>query len=234
MFNKSLCIFDVESTGLSPSNDRIVQLGIKIISPVGKVLLNKSKLYNPGIPISEAAYKTHGISNESVKNEIPFKQDASKLKKIFENKIIAGYNILRFDLPLLAAEFERCGISIDFGTDIIDVLKIERKINDNTLSSVYKRYTGKELDGSHDASNDLNATFEILQHQINNFDLDEDKLYELSGSKDMLDYSGKLSRDAEGFLIFNFGKKCMGKRVIDNKDYASWVLSEELDRKSVV
>src|SRR5271155_2911754 len=226
MFSKPLCIFDIESTGLSTTKDRIVQLGIKIISLNGEILLNKSKLYNPEIPISENAKKIHGISDEDVKDQICFNDDAKKLKKIFENKIIIGYNILKFDLPILLCEFERAKVKVDLGKDIIDVLVIEKKINDRELSSVYHRYTGRRLKDSHDALADLTATFEILEHQIKIFNLNESKLYELSGSKDSVDYSGKLAKDSEGFLIFTFGK-CKDKRVIDNKEYASWMLDND-------
>lgn len=223
MFNKSLCIFDIESTGLSPSKDRIVQLGIKIISPIGDILLNKSKLYNPEIPISEEAKKTHGITDEDVKNSPLFKDDAKKLKKLFENKIIVGYNIIKFDLPMLSCEFERAGIAFNVGKDIIDVLNIEKKVNTRDLSTVYQRYTGNKLKGSHDALIDLTATFEILKCQMKTFDLDENKVLELSGAKNTVDYSGKLTLDKEGYLIFTFGK-CKDKRVIENVDYVNWML----------
>lgn len=237
--------FDCESTGPNANKDRIVQLAIVVVDEYDKVLLSKAKLYNPGIPISEEATKIHKITNNQVKDQPSFKEDAKKLKKIFENKIIITYNGLRFDIPLLMAEFERAGVEVELSGQFIDAMKVETKLSPRDLSTVYKKYTGKSLDGAHDALADVKATIAVydahyakLHESVEQADdggadiTPEDwdvnnTMIELSGAKDMLDYSGKLSRDAEGFLIFNFGKKCFGKRVIDNKDYASWVLNEE-------
>jgi DNA polymerase-3 subunit epsilon len=236
--------FDCESTGPNASKDRIVQLAIIVIDEKDTILLSKSKLYNPGIPISEAATQIHKITNEDVKNEPFFKEDAKKLKKIFENKIIITYNGLRFDIPLLMAEFERAGVEVKLSDKFIDTMKVEAKLAPRDLSSVYKKYTGKTLDGAHDALADVKATAEVYNaHYSRLFDqleaadgagadiTEEDRdldgfMMELSGAKNMLDYSGKLGRDTEGYLIFKFGK-CIDKRVIDNKDYASWMLDND-------
>jgi len=236
--------FDIESTGPNASKDRIVQLAIVVINEDGKVLLSKAKLYNPGIPISEEATKIHKITNEQVKNAPSFSEDAKKLKNIFENKIIITYNGLRFDIPLLMAEFERAKVEVELSGRFIDAMKVEAKLAPRDLSSVYYKYTGKHLEGAHNALSDVKATMAVYDaHYSKLFDeieqadglgadiTEEDRdfdsrMMELSGAKDMLDYSGKLSKDTEGYLTFNFGK-CINKRVIDNKDYASWMLNED-------
>jgi DNA polymerase-3 subunit epsilon len=237
--------FDIESTGPNANKDRIVQLAIIVVDEDGTVLLSKSKLYNPGIPITGEATKIHGITDEMVKDAPHFRDDAKRLKKIFEGKVIITYNGMRFDIPMLMAEFDRAKVEVELSGKFIDTMKVEAKLSPRDLSSVYKKYTGKYLDGAHDALADVKATQIVYEHHSetlynaveqadgagadvtpDDWDIDKQML-EMSGSTDLLDYSGKLKRDEQGYLIFNFGKKCMGKRVIDNKDYASWILSEE-------
>lgn len=235
-------IFDIESTGLSTETDRIVQLAIMVINEKGEVILDKAKLYNPTIPISDMASKTHGIKDKDVKNAPKFSEDAKKLKKMFENKIIIGYNIMRFDIPMLLAEFRRAKVEVDLSGKFIDVLNIEKKLNSNRLEDAYLRYTGNKLSGGHDAGNDVRATKAVLDGQEEKISLQitgqitdeeipddeilEDTLYELSGTKDMVDIYNKLKRDKEGYLIFNFGKH-LNKRIIDEKQYAGWMLDNE-------
>jgi len=223
-------IFDLETTGPDSSKDRIVQLAIKVINEKGEVLVNKSKMYNPGIPISPEATKIHGISDKQVKNCPFFKEDAKKLKTLFENKIIVGYNCMVFDIPIIMNEFDRAKVEVELSGKYIDVFRIEQKLTPKTLSNVYKSYTGKDLEDAHDAQADINATHIVLNAQIEKLQsseksYDEEMLYELSGTKDIVDFHGKFARDNEGYLVFKFGKY-KGRRILDEIAYSEWMLKE--------
>ena len=81
------------------------------------------------------------------------------------------YNGNAFDVPLLINEFRRVGVPIPFnlsenGTSFYDGLVVERQLNRNTLSATYKRYTGEELEGAHDALADVKATLVVMQKQV--------------------------------------------------------------------
>lgn len=224
-----ILFFDIESTGLSTENDRIVQLAIKVVTETGEVKVNKSKLYNPGISISETAFQTHGISDTDVADAPSFKEDARKLAKLFEDKVIVGYNIMRFDLPMIMAEFLRYGVEPKLSGKYLDVLNIEKKLNSNRLEDAYYRYTGKKLEGGHDAMKDVEATELVFNCQAkivnDRVDMQDTDLFDLSGTKDMIDLTNKLKKDDRGYLIFNFGK-AKGKRIIDDASYAKWILNE--------
>ena len=236
--------FDCESTGPNANKDRIIELGIIVRDEDKNILLRKSKRYNPGIPISKEAFEIHGISDADVADCPSFEEDAKKLKKIFENKIIITYNGLKFDIPLLMSEFNRAGVEVNLSGKFMDALKIERKLHPQTLSQVYKNYTGRKLDGAHGALSDVEATMVVLDAQYEALytdlaqadglgadvppetkwpDMIANDLYEMSGAKNTVDYSGKLTLDKEGYLIFTFGK-CKDKRVIENVDYVNWML----------
>lgn len=219
--------FDVETTGADATKDRIVQLAIKIVDEEGNVILNKSKMYNPEIPISKEATEIHGIKNSDIKDAPLFKEDAKKLKKLFEDKIICMYNGLRFDIPIIMNEFDRAGVEVVLSGKFIDVLKVERKLAPHTLSATYKKYTGQDLDGAHNAQADNDATDTVMTHQKERNGLSDDDLMEMTDTSGMADYYGKLKYDDKGFLVFNFGAKCRGKRVIDEPSYSSWVLGEK-------
>jgi|GEM_PF-1672461 len=217
--------FDIETTGADANKDRIIQLAIRVVAENGDVLVSKSKLYNPGIPISASATEVHGITDEMVKDTPPFKDDAKKLKALFENKIIVTYNGLRFDIPIIMAEFERAGVDVNLSGKYIDVLKVERKVTAHTLGATYKRYSGQELEGAHDALADVVATEYIMSQHMKLNSLSDDQLIEMTDTKGMADWGGKLRYDEAGFLVYTFGK-CKGNRVVDEPGFSSWVLKE--------
>lgn len=222
--------FDLETTSAEKDTCRIIQLGIKQIDELGNVLVNKSKMYNPGVPITPSATEAHGITDAHVKNYPSFYPDCKKLKGMFETSTLIGYNIITFDIPVLLYEFERAGVELNISRNIIDVMRLETQLSPRTLSAVYERYTGKALEGAHDAMADVEGTETVFNYQkekIINNKLNAIELLEKAGlPKDAADFFGKLKYDETGHLIYNFGKKCFGKRVIDEVQYTNWVLGE--------
>lgn len=228
--------FDLETTSAEKDTCRIVQLAIKQIDEQGNILINKSKLYNPGVPISPTATEAHGITDDMVKDCPRFADDAKKLKKIFETGTLIGYNIITFDIPVLFNEFERVGVDIDISRDVIDVMRLETAISPRTLGAVYERYTGKKLEGAHDAMNDVEGTAIVLKHQLSKIEKDidlnqrfDELMEKCSIPKDSADLSGKLKFNENGQLYYTFGKH-KGLPVLENsetKQYANWILNNK-------
>lgn len=233
-------IFDCETTSANRDNARITQLAIKIIDKDGKIILNKAKLYNPQVPIEPSASEITGITDEMVKNCPTFAEDAKKLKKLFENKIIIGYNILVFDIVVILNEFERAGVEVNLSRNFIDVLKIERILHSNTLSSVYERYTGKSLDNAHDAMIDVLATETVLEYQLKQAKKNglvlEEVLEQGNISPDAADFFGKLKYNENKELCYTFGKhKGLAVNLnTDTKQYANWILGDSQNFPSQV
>lgn len=222
--------FDLETTGVDVNNDRIVQIAIKVMD--GKeCVFKKTFLVNPERPILKEVSEIHGIYDKHVKNAPTFKALAKTIAPYFEGHVIIGYNILKFDLPLLYNEFERIGRKVNFSDKIVDVYRIEKIASPRTLSAAYKKYTGKDLDGAHDAGNDVDATHTVFRHQKTFIKSTGKSVYELSESDKLVDFSGHLVKNNKGEICFAFGKH-KGKRLIDEKAYCKWMLTADFSNQT--
>jgi DNA polymerase-3 subunit epsilon len=81
--NRPLAFFDLETTGISLSADRIVEIAIIKIMPDGS-RIPKRKLINPEMPIPKASSDIHGITDEMVKDAPTFKQAGNEIKQFLE------------------------------------------------------------------------------------------------------------------------------------------------------
>jgi len=207
--HKPICFFDLETTGIQVSKDRIVEISILKVFPNGNKE-SKTWLVNPEMKIPAVTTAIHGISDEKVANEPTFKELAPIIYQMIKDCDLAGFNSDRFDIPLLAEEMLRAEIDFDMkNTVTVDVQTIFHKKEQRTLSAGYKFYCGKELDGAHSAAIDTNATYEILLAQLERYpDLDNTikELSEFSTRKKSADFAGFIVYNKEGQEAFSFGK----------------------------
>lgn len=228
--NKPLVFFDLEATGLNPVTDRIVEISMLKIFPDGEEEELTMRI-NPGVTIPEESSKIHGIYDTDVADKPLFKDVAQKVLAFIKGADLGGYNSNRYDVPLLAEEFERAGIEFDLKkTRLIDAQVIFFKQEPRTLAGAYKFYCKKELIDAHSAQADVRATWEILKAQIDRYDdLDNtiDTLAEYSSSSNFADLAGRLVFDDHGNVLFNFGKH-KGKKVEDvfrkESSYYNWMM----------
>jgi len=228
---KPIVFFDLETTGLEIAKDRIVEISILKIFPNGNKE-SKTWLVNPTIPIPEEVTKIHGITNEKVENEPTFKEIAENILEIIKNCDLAGYNSNKFDIPLLAEEFIRCGHDFNMtGTKTVDIQNIFHKIEKRTLEAAYKFYCQKTLENAHSAEADTNATYEILIAQLEKYDELEnniDFLAEFSNRRGKLaDLAGFIRYNEKNEKIFSFGKyknKSLKSIWKENPGYFSWFI----------
>ena len=231
--SKPICFFDLETTGVNVSLDRIVEISILKIFPNGNKE-SKTWLVNPGVPIPLEASNIHGITNDIVKNEPLFKMIASDIKSMINNCDLAGFNSNKFDIPLLAEELLRS--EIDFSLDnvaTIDVQNIFHKMEQRTLSAAYQFYCGKSLDNAHSSKADTLATFEVLESQIEKYnDLENNVsfLSDFSKRGKNVDLAGFIKYNEDNIPCFSFGKH-KGKTVdyvLENESgYFGWLLNAD-------
>ena len=227
-----IIFFDLETTGINVTTDRIVELSYLKIFPNGTEE-SKTIRVNPTIPIPAEATRIHGITDEDVRNAPTFKQIAANVMHVFEGADIGGYNSNKFDLPLLAEELLRAGVDFDLRKrKFIDVQVIFHKMEQRTLSAAYKFYCDKDLENAHSAEADTRATYEVLKAQLDRYSQtlknDIDQLSAFSAHTRNVDMMGRIVYDDAGRETFNFGKY-KGQAVADvlRKDpsYYAWMMN---------
>ncbi|TYA54811.1 3'-5' exonuclease [Formosa maritima] len=230
---KPICFFDLETTGVNISNDRIVEISILKVYPDGKEE-RYTRLVNPTIPIPAEVTKIHGISDANVADKPTFKELAKEINNLIKDSDLGGFNSNRFDIPLLAEEMLRADIDFDMkNRQSVDVQTIFHKMEQRTLVAAYKFYCDKNLDDAHSAEADTLATYEVLKAQVAKYDtLENDTkfLAEFSSRKKFADFAGFLIYNKEGEECFSFGKH-KGKRVVDvlenEPGYFGWLLNAD-------
>ena len=228
---RPIAFLDLETTGINVASDRIVELSILKISPNGKEEWMSTRV-NPEIPIPPKSTAIHGIHDEDVKSSPPFREIAKSVASFLEGADLAGYNAIKFDIPVLAEEFLRVNVDFNFRKRrYIDVQVIFHKKEQRTLSAAYLFYCRKELEGAHGSKADTAATYEVLKSQLDRYpDLENDmeKLAEFSNYGNNADFAGRIVFDENGVEIFNFGKH-KGKAVetvfAEEPSYYSWMMN---------
>ncbi|MGB0428187.1 MAG: exonuclease domain-containing protein [Flavobacteriales bacterium] len=243
ILKRPLVFFDLETTGTQITKDRIVEICIFRINVSGEEKI-KTWRVNPQQAIPESSAAIHGITDDMVKNEPTFNDIAHEIKNWIQDADLAGYNSNRFDVPLLAEEFYRADIEVDWeAKKMIDVQSIFFMKEPRTLTAAYAYYCQKDLKGAHGAEADTRATAEILSAQIERYDdlkNDMDFLAKYTkGHRKNVDFAGMIVQNSNKEACFNFGKY-KNQPVIDvlKKDsgYYGWIQKSDfpLHTKKVI
>ena len=233
---RPIVFFDLETTGVNPRQDRIVEISVIKCHPDG-MQETKSVRVNPGIAIPEAAKNVHGITDEDVANEPGFIQYAKSFLSFLDDCDLAGFNVIRFDLPLLQEEFKRAGLELDVADrNVVDPMVIFHEKEARDLSAAYRKYCGKDLEGAHASMSDAEAARDILIAQIAYYPdlaetVEELHLFCNPVNPDWIDSTGRLLRSDEG-PILGFGKHegtLLADVVSRDQDYLDWILGQDFD-----
>ncbi|MFC2024601.1 exonuclease domain-containing protein, partial [Chloroflexota bacterium] len=212
-----------------------MELSILKIHPDGSEEY-KSHRINPGVTIPPETTAIHGINNADVADEPTFRQYAKGIRDFLENCDIAGFNVIKFDLPCLEAEFSRANVEFSRqGRYLIDSQIIFHQRDPRNLQAAYQKYCGKEMKYAHSAEEDAKVSAEVLDGQLAMY---QDLPRDVSGlgalcyedKKNYVDTEGKFIW-VEGEAVCNFGKKHKGSRLkdmaIEDPDFLSWIASAD-------
>lgn len=239
---RPLVFFDLETTGISTTKDRIVEISYIKVYPDGREQ-SKTMRINPGMPIPPASTEVHHITDADVADCPRFEEVAESIHAIFSDSDLAGFNSNKFDVPMLLEEFARAGINFRVAEHrFIDVQNIFHKMEPRTLVAAYRFYCGQELENAHSAMADTRATYEVLKSQLDRYEnLENDiaRLEEFSRSGNAIDLSARIIRDSNGRAIFNFGKH-KNKPVLEvfkrEPSFYAWMMQSDFtrDTKNVI
>jgi DNA polymerase-3 subunit epsilon len=232
---RPLCVFDLETTGVDPLRDRIVEVSVLNLAPDGTREV-RTRRVNPERPIPPEATAVHGIRDEDVASSPPFRLVARSLLEFFGDADLAGFNVRRFDVPLLDREFRDCGLDFSLARRrIVDAMTIFHMKERRDLAAAVKFYLGRGHEGAHGAEADVLASAEVLFAQLERYpDLPADV-----GALDAalvpppppgaLDRAGKFVL-REGKVVFAFGKhtgKPLAEVARSQPSYLEWILGTD-------
>ncbi|MEJ5056396.1 exonuclease domain-containing protein [Sphingobacterium sp. MYb382] len=239
---RPLAFFDLETTGVNISTDRIVEIAILKVLPSGEEQVLTMRI-NPERPIPVESSMFHGIYDEDIKDVETFKQRAQEVADFIGDADLAGYNSNKFDIPMLMEEFIRAGNSFSLeGRSFVDVQNIFHQMEQRTLKAAYKFYCNESLENAHTAEADVRATYYVLKAQLSKYDdvayedkhgnvskpvvNDVEALHKFTNLSNPVDFAGRLVFDADGDPTINFGKH-KGRKVTEVFDvepsYYAWM-----------
>lgn len=244
--NKPIIFFDIESTGVSVGQDKIIEICLYKIFPGGNKEIKTYRI-NPERPIPAETTKIHGITDEDVKDKPTFKQLSGEINAFIGNSDLAGYNSNKFDVPILVEEFLKAGVDFDISNRrFVDVMNIFHKMEARTLKAAYKFYCGRDLINAHSAEADTTATYEILLAQLDKYegveyeDRDGNKsipvvndvkvLHDFTRNNNWVDLVGHLVYNEKKQECINFGKhkgKIAQEIFKSDPSYFSWMMNAD-------
>lgn len=235
---KNVVWFDIETTGLSTSKDRIIEICLIKTDFEGQELDKFYSLVNPeGVPSRPEALEVHGIQDRDLLDAPTFRELAPVILEFTEGCDLGGYNMLYFDLPLLVEEMMRAGKVFKWrDRNMLDPFLIQTQYEPRDLGSTYKRMTGKELQGAHGAEADVRATAEIFAKQLDAYGMPRSASAihgeVLNDRSDMVDLSRKFKLgtvNGRAEVVIDFGKwKGKSFRHVYEQDakYIDWMIDK--------
>jgi DNA polymerase-3 subunit epsilon len=238
--DRPLAVFDIEATGTNARTDRIIDLAIVRIAPDGQ-RENFTFRFNPERPIPPEATAIHGIHDEDVKHSPKFRDKAKDVERVFAGCDLAGYNHIRFDIPMLQEEFIRAEMKFDMeGRRVLDAQRIYHQREPRDLSAALAFYCNELHLGAHGALDDVLATVRVIEGQFEKYrDLPQDieELDKLCNPRDAskIDSGGKF-KWIGGEATFTFGPH-QGKKLRDiarnEKTFLQWMLRKDFPRDTL-
>ena len=232
---RPIAIFDLETTGLNITTDRIVEIAIIRVEIDGSESEYLRRV-NPEMPIPAEVSAIHGIFEADIADAPTFAEIADEVVAFIGDSDLAGYNSNKFDIPVLAEELMRAGSDFDVSSRrFVDVQNIFHKMEQRTLAAAYQFYCEKPMENAHNALYDARVTLDVFRAQLDRYKSLENNVDYLSafskaGNFNLLDFAGRLAINEHGEAVYNFGKH-KGKTIREvariEPGYYGWMLDAD-------
>jgi DNA polymerase-3 subunit epsilon len=134
-------VFDTETTGLNPNDDRIVEVGcVELINhiPTGR---HFHAYFNPERQMADDAFRVHGLSDDFLRSQPRFIDRAQEFLDFIQDSVLIAHNA-SFDRDFINKELERCRLP-RLTNEIKDTVTLARDLNPGarvSLDSLCKHY----------------------------------------------------------------------------------------------
>jgi len=171
MFSPAIAFVDLETTGTTPSGDRITEIGIVRVAE-GEFVDEWSTLVNPECSIPEEVRALTGITNEMVRDAPTFAELRRDVHERLEGHLFVAHNA-RFDYGFLKQEFRR--VEMAYTADVLCTVRLSRRLFPeaigHSLDAVISRHglqdaispDGGGRTGRHSALGDARAIWRFVQ-----------------------------------------------------------------------
>lgn len=233
--SRPIVVLDLETTGIWIEKDKIIEIALIRIGTDGSKESWESRV-NPGIQIPPYVTKLTGITNNDVKDAPVFKNIAKEIHGFIGDADFGGFNVERFDLPLLEREFFEAGMRLEWRQrKVYDAQKIYHIHEKRDLKAAFKFYCNQDLENAHSALADTQAALSILESQVvrygkGSMSIESLEDFEYETSSDFFDTERKF-RWWNGELYPVFGK--YGRRhsvrelVIKDRSYLEYLINTD-------
>ena len=195
VLTQPLAVIDLETTGLDAKTARIVEISVLKVSPDG-THDHRTRRLNPQVPIPPESTAVHGITDEDVADAPTFASIATSLAEFLVGCDLCGFNLKRYDLRILVAEFRRAGVTFPLeGRAVVDPMEIYHQKEPRHLAAAVRWYLGREHAEAHSAAADVLATVEIFDAMLARYEDLPTTPADLQKQ-----FSGPVAVDSEGFF----------------------------------
>lgn len=235
--DRPLAVLDIEATGINTRVDRIIDLAIVKLLPDGTRIVRTFRV-NPGIHIPMETTLIHGIKDEDVANSPFFAAVAPEIRDLLDKCDLGGYNLIRFDIPMLLEEFARLNLAFDMDDRrVIDAQRIFHKREPRDLSAALAYYCGEIHLDAHGAKPDALATLRVFEGQFQKYqdlprNMDELDKYCNPKEPGWVDKTGKFKWD-NGEIVLNFSRKkgeTLRNLILHDSGFINWMLKGDFPR----
>lgn len=199
-YKDPLCFVDVETTGTSPTRDRIIEIGVLRVED-GQVVQQFSSLINPNTYLPQNISILTGIDSFSLTRAPLFEEVSREVREMLDRATFVAHNV-RFDYAFLKHEFKRLGI--EFTADTIDTVKLSHllfpKFKKHDLSSIIQRHN-LSVQNRHRAFDDAKALWDFICHST-----------ETVGSEKILATITSISRNRLRSNLLNMDNKSLPEK----------------------
>jgi DNA polymerase-3 subunit epsilon len=158
-------IVDVETSGLSASFDRVLQIAVFLVRADGAVEATWSTLLDPGC--DPGPIDIHGLTRERLAGAPMFADVSAFLVQLLSGRVLVAHNA-RFDWDFLACEAERARVELSVSGRLCTIAltrRLDVPTPNLTLAAV-AAYWGVVQRHAHDAEDDARVVVEILRHSL--------------------------------------------------------------------
>lgn len=165
---------DVESTGLDPEHDRVIEIAA-IAFTMDSVIGEYESLVDPSREIPMASQAIHNISDAMVQGQPKIADVLPKLLPLTQDRIIVGHGI-QFDIDILTKEAARAGLACSLASqEFIDTLRLARLYGESPSNSldVLRQHFNIQAEGAHRAMGDVVVNIQVFCKLCSRFNTTE-------------------------------------------------------------